>query len=232
MTMRKLVAVVLATALAVGMTASSAVAHDIPEPKCEGETYAVVAAAGDAAMAELIASWQGLDTKCVVEPDDAKAAIESHEVVVLGGTYAVSPSAVSGLDVMSRLSGETRLDTAKAVIAWMDKRNRRGQAESASTGLGNAQDQRRGYVEKRFTVGTDLRPGVWRLHSSYQSAYEACWRFDGRRHEDHRIDVNGNEQSLGGGVGWPRNTFGLLEGDIVTLRGDPDRACTISWLRD
>ena len=121
MTMRKLLAVVLATALAVGLTASTAAAQDAPD--CSKETYAVVSAAGDAAMAELIASWQVLDTECVVAPEEAKAAIDGQQVVVLGGTKAVPDSAVAGLAVIARLAGADRVATAKAVLAWIDQRD-------------------------------------------------------------------------------------------------------------
>ncbi len=120
--MRKLFAVLASALLLVGITASSASAHPTPEPKCQGETYAVVSASGDAAMAELIASWQVLDTKCVVEPGDAKAAIDSQQVVVLGGTKAVSESAVSGLNVIVRLAGADRVATANAVVSWINQR--------------------------------------------------------------------------------------------------------------
>ena len=130
MTMRKLLAVVQAAALAVGLAASSASAHPTPEPDCRGETHAVVSAAGDVAMAELIASWQVLDTKCVVAPDEAKALIDGQQVVVLGGTKAVPESAVAGLNVIVRLAGTDRLDTARKVLAWIDNR---GEATSDTT---------------------------------------------------------------------------------------------------
>ncbi|WP_419854299.1 RCC1 domain-containing protein [Candidatus Poriferisodalis sp.] len=134
----RIAAAVLALSLAVfGLSAAPVAAHPTPEPKCSGEMYAVVAAEGDAAMAELIASWQVLDTKCVVEPGDTDR-IESHKVVVLGGTRAVPDSAVAGLNVIVRLAGADRLATARAVLGWIDVRAAASNAQKLAAGAGES----------------------------------------------------------------------------------------------
>lgn len=96
-------------------------AHPTEEPVCAGEVHAVVAAEGDLAMAELIASWLVLDTECVVTPAQV-GLIDGQEVIVLGGTKAVPQSAVAGLNVDRRLSGADRIETARAVLDWIDSR--------------------------------------------------------------------------------------------------------------
>ncbi len=163
--MRKLLAAAFAALLLVGLTASSAGAQDAPD--CSKETYAVVAAAGDAAMAELIASWQVLDTKCVVEPGDAKAAIDSQQVVVLGGTKAVPDEAVAGLNVIARLAGADRVETARAVLAWIDNRQQGNLAAVARTKpLAVGSEHPYAAVEHAaatFTVGKDIQAGLWRF---------------------------------------------------------------------
>lgn len=173
--MRKLLAVVLATALAVGLTASSAAAQDAPD--CSKETYAVVSAAGDAAMAELIASWQVLDTKCVVEPADAKAAIDGQQVVVLGGTKAVSDEAVAGLNMIVRLAGADRVATAKAVLAWIDGRQNGGLADRAKVSIFVATDERWVIEEsaQTFTVGKDIQAGLWRFSENSGRLAGSSW---------------------------------------------------------
>ena len=110
------------TLLLLGLLAIPAGAHPTAEPDCDGERWAVVAAEGDAAMAELIASRQVLDTDCVVTPDRVDL-IDGQRVVVLGGTAAVSSSAVAGLAVEVRLAGADRVETARAVLEWIDERN-------------------------------------------------------------------------------------------------------------
>ncbi|WP_420621513.1 RCC1 domain-containing protein [Candidatus Poriferisodalis sp.] len=135
---KRAAAAVLALSLAVfGLSAAPVAAHPTPEPECSGETYAVVAAEGDAAMAELIASWQVLDTKCVVEPDETDR-IGSHEVVVLGGTKAVQDSAVTGLNIIVRLAGADRVATARAVLEWIDARAAVGSAQRITAGTGGS----------------------------------------------------------------------------------------------
>lgn len=128
---------IIASAAAVMLTAglilaSPASAHPTPEPDCDGETYAVVSADGDAAMAELIASWGVLDTDCVVSPGQT-ALIGSQQTVVLGGTKAVPESAVRTLNVIVRLAGADRVETARAVLAWIDARNAAEQPEPDHT---------------------------------------------------------------------------------------------------
>lgn len=115
----------------IGLLAPPVAAHPTPEPRCAGETYAVVAAEGDAAMAELVASWHVLDTRCVVEPGDT-GRIGSHEVVVLGGTAAVPESVLRGLNVIVRLAGADRIATARAVLNWIDTRAQVDQSDAES----------------------------------------------------------------------------------------------------
>lgn len=160
--MKKLLAMLTATALALGVTASAASAHPTPEPDCEGETYAVVSAPGDAAMAELIASWQVLDTPCIVAPGDAKTSVSaSQQTVVLGGTAAVPESAVDGLNVIVRLAGADRVATAEAVLAWIDERENgatiaRTEAKDGDTRVGRIESSK-----ATFTVGKDIQAGWW-----------------------------------------------------------------------
>lgn len=159
--MKKLLAVLTAAALTLGVTASAASAHPTPEPDCEGETYAVVSAPGDAAMAELIASWQVLDTPCIVAPADAKASVsESQQTVVLGGTAAVPESAVDGLNVIVRLAGADRVATAEAVLAWIDNRQ---QGDLAAVARVDATSSDGEFVSATFTVGKDIQAGLWRF---------------------------------------------------------------------
>ena len=138
------------TVLLVAASAVPATAHPTPEPRCSGETYAVVAAAGDAAMAELISSWQVLDTTCVWPPDRRGAlfdAIEGYHiehVVLLGGMRAVSITvadieALAGDTTAERIWGVDRVETARAVLAWIDARTAANdepetQTRSAATG--------------------------------------------------------------------------------------------------
>ena len=157
--MKKLLAVLVGAVLAVGVTASAAWAHPTPEPDCDGETYAVVSAPGDMAMAELVASWQVLDTDCVVAPGEAESlASASQQTVVLGGTAAVPASAVDGLNVIERLWGRDRVATAEAVLAWID---RRANAHLATTAKVDAAPG-----AKTFEVGKDIRAGLWRFARS------------------------------------------------------------------
>lgn len=110
-------------ALALLLTAAQPTsAHPTDEPDCAGETYAMVAAEGDRATAVLIASWQVLDTDCIVTPDQV-SLIDGQEVTVLGGTKAVTESAVAGLNVDRRIAGADRVATARAVLDWIDGRN-------------------------------------------------------------------------------------------------------------
>lgn len=119
----KLAAALAVAVLAVASTSAAVSAHPTPTPRCDGETYAVVSAPGDTAMAELIASWQVLDTACVVPPDQAERLISAaHETVVLGGTKAVPASAVDSLNVIVRLAGADRVATANAVLEWVNAR--------------------------------------------------------------------------------------------------------------
>lgn len=176
-------------------------------------------------MAELVVSWQVLDTNCVVEPADAETLISSQQVVVIGGTKAVPSEAVAGLNVIVRLAGADRVATAKAVLAWIDRFL--SSPRSATTGLGNAQDERNGFTEKRFTVGTDLEPGVWEFVRHGRN-FTVCWHYDtiSRQHDKGYVTVNGEPVAL------RKGNFGLLEGDIVVLRADPDFPCPIKWVRE
>lgn len=143
-------------ALAVLLVAAFAVpvaAHPTPEPRCAGETNAVVAAAGDAAMAELISSWQVLDTSCVWTPDRRGGlyeAIEDHNighVVLLGGTRAVSITvadieALPGDTTAERVWGLDRVATARAVLAWIDARAAADDEPGTQTRPGVNRDRR------------------------------------------------------------------------------------------
>lgn len=112
-------------------------AHDEPTPRCSGETYAVVARTGDQAMAELVASWEVLDTECLwvseqytpTNHGDLLDVIEDYDirqVLVLGGTAAVSADIYGNILALAnqpqahRIAGTTRLDTAKRVLKWID----------------------------------------------------------------------------------------------------------------
>lgn len=148
----KLLAAAL-TVLLVAVFAVPAGAHPTPEPRCSGETHAVVAAAGDAAMAELIASWQVLDTTCVWTPDRREAlfdAIEEHNiehVVLLGGTRAVSITvtdieALPGDTTSERVWGVDRVETARAVLIWIDARAVAGDEPETQTQPTATRDRR------------------------------------------------------------------------------------------
>ena len=263
--MKKLLAVLTALALAFGVSASAASAHPTPEPDCAGETYAVVSAPGDMAMAELVASWQVLDTHCVVEPDDAEASVSvSQQTVVLGGTKAVPESAVDGLNVIVRLAGADRVATAETVIAWIDRRASgnlatiaRTEAEAAAPGAQAAQAITDSKVT--FTVGKDIRAGLWRFSESSGEfsagsntlssggaggdiagyAGDSClYRGDGRWY--FGVNVNDGMSDVLGVGPWsgsvlrlnvPFDTFVFLlnEGDTVSLWAKPDTVCEIEW---
>lgn len=121
--MKRTIAATLAILLTLALATAPAAAHDpTVEPDCAGETWAVVAADGERAMAELIASWQVLDTDCIVTPDQV-GLIDGQQVIVLGGTAAVPGSAVAGLDVDRRIFGADRIATARAVLEWIDSRD-------------------------------------------------------------------------------------------------------------
>lgn len=262
---KKLFAVLMVAALVFGASATAASAHPTPEPGCAGETYAVVSALGDMAMAELIASWQVLDTPCVVVPGDAEASVSaSQQTVVLGGTKAVPASAVDGLNVIVRLAGADRVATAQAVLAWIDQRANgnlatiaRTEAEAATPGPQAAQ----AITDSKatFTVGKDIRAGLWRFGedsgrfsagsntlssggaggdiSGY--AGDSClYRGDGRWY--FGVNVNDGKASVLGVGPWsgsvlrlnaPFDTFVFLlnEGDTVSLWAKPDTVCEIEW---
>lgn len=121
----KAAAAIALTVIMFGMAlAVPASAHPTPEPICGGERYAVIAAEGDAAMAELIASWQVLDTKCVISGAEQEVARMGGKdlVVILGGPKAIPVKVETWLSAMSiaheRIYGPDRLMTAEAVVAW------------------------------------------------------------------------------------------------------------------
>ncbi len=254
--MRKLLTAALAVALTVGASASAAAAHPTSQPKCADETHAVVAASGDAAMAELIASWQVLDTKCVVEPDGTEV-IDRQQVVVLGGAKAVPDSAVANLTVIVRLAGPDRVATARAVLDWIDQRRSGNLAATAKAQTASSI----GESKATFTVGTDIQAGFWRFtestgrfgdympapntHSAFGYHGQSCWVPDegsaGAGYRGGLVTVNETEDGLGPSWRWlgqgtdaipvtvPFKTyvFELVDGDRVTLRTLPGEVCEI-----
>ncbi len=252
--MQKLLAAGLTVTLTVGALTSAAAAHPASEPKCADETYAVVAAPGDAAMAELVASWQVLNTKCVVEPDDTDM-IDRQQVVVLGGTNAVPNSAVDGLTVIVRLAGPDRVATARAVLDWTGQRQNGNLAATATVQATSSS----GESKATFTVGKDIQAGFWRFTEStgrfgdFMPAPNTHSAF-GYRGRGCRVPAEGTAGYIGGlvtvnetgdgfGPSWrklgqgadaiattvPFKTyvFELVDGDKVTLRTLPGEVCEI-----
>lgn len=112
---RRLIASFLATVVLLAAAPASAQAQT-------DDRWAVVARDGDRAMAELIASNLVLRTRCVVTPDRVNQIPAGHDVIVLGGSAAVPDAAVAGLNVADRLQGADRIETARAVLDWIDSR--------------------------------------------------------------------------------------------------------------
>ena len=252
--MRKLLTALLAAALAFGVTASAASAHPAPTPKCSGETWAVVSAEGDAAMAELVA-WH-LSTRCIVEPDDAKRLVSAtQQTVVLGGTAAVPDSDVDGLNVEERLWGADRVETGRSVIAWIDRRNRPNDGATTATIDGTDPSTfSLSLVEGRlaiaeFVVGRDIAAGVWQFSKNTVRGGGSSGRYGescvGQHHRhSYRIVAEGAEYRGTDFDGYPKaphpldryktKRFVLRHGDRVELRIEypSDNVCEIVWRRD
>lgn len=244
-------AAMAAAALAVSM--SPAAAHPAPEPKCGQDPYAVVAAAGDAAMAELIASWHVLDTDCVVTPDEAETLIHSQRpVVVLGGTKAVPASTVDGLKVVSRIAGADRIETARKVLAWIDL------PRTAATSTGAAEGPEDGALT--LTVGKDIQAGTWYFgpetgvfpDGAHDSSGNLVAGFAGRNclslgdgsgaygaggitvnetddgHTPVGLSANAYRAEIPGSNGYRTWGFVLADGDTVTLRASRGTTCEIA----
>lgn len=253
---RKLAAALAAATTAVAALAVSvppAAAHPTPEPKCGQDPYAVVAAAGDAAMAELIASWHVLDTDCVVTPDEAETRIHSQRpTVVLGGTKAVPADAVDGLNVVSRIAGADRIETARRVLAWIDL------PQTAATSTGAAEGPEDGALE--LTVGEDIQAGTWYFGPDSGTFPDRVHDFSGNlvagfaglnclslgdgsgaygsgeitldetddSHTSVGLSANAYRAEIPGPNGYKTWGFVLADGDTITLRASRGTTCTIA----
>lgn len=179
---------------------------------------------------------------------DALEQLKPSEVVLVGGTAALSADIVTELDEVvpdvpvTRLAGDDRIHTAALAAlhtlgsATPVVTDTGAQAE-ASTGPGNAQDYRNGYSETRFRVGTDLLPGVWQV-KAFSIAEDSrksqkCWHRDDQGNWVNKaISINDEKQVLHTSIPNPAVRFGLLEGDIVTLQASAGDICSIVRVSD
>ena len=242
---RRLMAALIAAVLILGASAgavSSASAYR-PVVVANGWSPSDVGTAAPLA-ASLGGSVLFASTDSLGDPTvDALKQLKPSEVVLVGGIKALSEEiekelarVVPGVPV-ERLAGDDRIHTAALGALYTlgtatPEVSDAGAQSTASVGPGNAQDYRNGFVEARFRVGTDLLPGVWQ--ASGGSAYSfrrdnAClYSEDAGTDTPNAIAVNDNRQSAFSlGHGAPPTRFGLLEGDIVTLRTRPGSICTI-----
>lgn len=189
---------------------------------------------------------------------DALKQLKPSEVILVGGIKALAADIETELAQVvpnvpvTRLAGTDRIDTAaKAALhafgSATPQSGDAGAATTAATGPGDAQDQRNGYSEQRFTVGSDLRPGVWQFSAASGTAYAGtgfasdtnavfgghCIT-DGDAAQNAQLSVNG--QPVRGDrhsrTGTDTYRFGLLDGDMVTLQAAFGEACEIEWVRD
>lgn len=189
---------------------------------------------------------------------DALAKLKPSQVILVGGTKALTADIETELGQVvpnvpvTRLAGDDRIHTAAlaalhALNSATPLAGDAGAAKTASAGPGDAQDQRNGYSEEQFTVGSDLRAGVWQFSAASGTAYAgtgfasdrnavfgAHCITDGDSAQNAQLDVNG--QPVRGDrhsrTGTDTYRFGLIEGDIVTLQAAFGEVCEIEWVRD
>lgn len=232
--MKRLLAAALAALLIVGVTASAASSASEYKPVVIANGWSASDVGTAAPLAAslggsvLYANRDSLGAPTV----DALKKLKPSEIVLVGGTKALSGDIVTelgqvvpGVEV-TRLAGTDRIHTAALGALYTlgtatPQVTITGAQKTARTGPGNAQEYQNGYHEKRFKVGTDLLPGIWKQPAS--GAYcghrdaEGNWTWG-------RVQVNDGTTNL--------INFGLVEGDIVTLQGEPGRTCRIEWVRD
>lgn len=171
---------------------------------------------------------------------DALKQLKPSEVILVGGTAILNPDietelgrVVPGVPV-TRLAGDDRIHTAAlAALHTLGKSTPDSEHSGAATEAttAGAEIQRAGditYRERRFRVGTDLRPGDWYASHPRDSCYFGLGDAD-KDDRSNRIDVNGAAVSIGG-----RSAirFGLVEGDIVILQARAGNDCSIEHERD
>ena len=172
---------------------------------------------------------------------DALKKLKPSEIVLVGGTAALTANiedeladVVPGVPV-TRLAGDDRIHTA--ALAALHALGKNTPATDATSGAASeattagAELQRSGettYRERRFRVGTDLRPGDWRASYSRDHCYYGLGDAD-KDDRNYSIEVNGAAVGIGG-----RSpvTFGLVTGDIVILQAPAGGDCNIEHQRD
>lgn len=259
-TVRKLGAALTALVLlfAVSASAVSAVSTSQPVVIANGWSPSDVGTAAPLA-ASLGGSVLYANTDSLGDPTvDALTKLKPSEIILVGGTKALTADIETELGQVvpnvpvTRLAGDDRIHTAAlAALHALDSATSQSAdteaAKTAATGPGDAQDQRNGYSEERFTVGNDLRAGVWQFSAASGTAYAgtglasdrnavfgAHCITNGDSAQNAQLDVNG--QPVRGDrhsrTGTDTYRFGLLDGDIVTLQAAFGEICEIEWVRD
>lgn len=259
-TARKLGAALTALVLLFAVSASAVSAASTSQPVviANGWSPSDVGTAAPLA-ASLGGSVLYANTASLGDPTvDALTKLKPSEVILVGGTKVLTADietelgqVVPGVPV-TRLAGTDRIHTAAlAALHALDSATSQsgdsGAATTAATGPGDAQDQRNGYSEKRFTVGVDLRPGVWQFSADSGTAYAGTgFASDtnavfgghcitgGETTQNAQLSVNG--QPVRGDrhsrTGTDTYRFGLIEGDKVTLQAAFGEICEIEWVRE
>ena len=168
---------------------------------------------------------------------DALKKLKPSEVILVGGTAALTSAIETELGQVvpnvpiTRLAGEDRIDTAALAALHALGKNTPEIVNSGASKIATTEGatiQRSGeitYREKRFRVGTDLRPGDWTRRSG------SCdYGLGDASKEDsslggYNIDINDIQVYAG-------DVFGLVEGDIVILQAVAGRLCEIEHLND
>lgn len=243
-TLRRLGATLVGAVLVIAVSASGASSVSTYEPVVIANGWS---ASDVGTAAPLAASLGGsvlyANTDSLGDPTvDALKRLKPSEVILVGGTAILTADIETELGQVvpevpvTRLAGDDRIHTAALAALYALGKNTpeddddSGAATEATTA--GAELQRAGettYRERRFRVGTDLRPGDWHAPFPRDDCYFGLGNAD-KNDLPYRIDVNDAAVSVGGRHSG--RAFGLVAGDIVILQAPAGGDCNIEHLRD